>query len=96
MKEKFEEIIRRVNELQADGEMTVTKFGKNKDLTLFIHKDCEFNCNAKENEDDWNLVTISTKHENQFVDDTDGIYVTDGSLYKELERIYHYRSFLTL
>jgi hypothetical protein len=94
MEEKFEEIISQADELQADEEMTVTEFGENKDLILYFHKDCEFN--REISEDYSNLVCISTKQNGQFVDDTGDVYVTDGSLYRQLERIYHYRNFQTL
>lgn len=91
---KINKIIEKCNILSADEEIVIPKFGKNKDLTLYIHKDCEYN--PKINKDSWNLVTISTKQNNNFVDDTGDIHVTDGSLYNELKRIYKYQNFKTL
>ena len=41
------------------------------------------------------MVVISTWQKGIPVDDTEDIYVTDGSLYKELERIWNYKEFAT-
>lgn len=83
--QKICEIVKNCNNLQADEEITINKFGKNRDLTLHIHKDC-----------DYDTVDISTVKDDTFVDDTNCVYIADGSLYKELERIYNYRNFETL
>ena len=46
--------------------------------------------------DEFNLVTCSTYKDGKIVDSTDDIHVTDGSLYRELDRIYHndFRKFI--
>ena len=44
---------------------------------------------------EYNIVSISTARNGEWVDDTDDVYVTDGSLANELDRIYHYRKFAT-
>lgn len=92
--EQITAIITACDNLQADDMITITNFGKNEDLTLYIHKDCEYKPYI--DEDKWNIVSISTKQNDTFVDDTNDIYVTDGSLYRELKRIYNYRNFKTL
>lgn len=43
-----------------------------------------------------NIVTISVSQNGKWVDDTEDTHVTDGSLDKELERIYYYKNFKTL
>ena len=40
-------------------------------------------------------MTISTARDGKFVDDTDDVYVSDGSLDRELKRINEYRDFAT-
>ena len=53
--------------------------------------------NVKENKEtgEYNLVTISTATNGKWVDDTYDTHVTDGSLYKELQRINEYENFST-
>lgn len=94
MEGRINSIIEDCDNLQADDTMTVTEFGVNKDLTLYIHKDCDYN--PEVDVDKWNIVTISTKQNDVWVDDTGDVYVADGSLYEELERIWSYRDFETL
>lgn len=92
MEERINAIIEDCDNLQADDTMNVTEFGVNKDLTLYIHKDCDYDAET----DEYNLVSISTKQNDEFVDDANDTHVLDGSLYKELERIWNYRDFETL
>ena len=70
------------------------EFGKNNDLVLHIYKDEEYD--ALKDKDYSNLVNISTAKDGKWVDDTGDIYVTDGSLCRELERINSYEKFYTL
>lgn len=70
------------------------EFGKNNDLVLHIYKDEEYD--ASKDKDYSNLVRISTAKNGKWVDDTEDIYVTDGSLYRELERINSYVKFPTM
>lgn len=92
MQERINKIIEDCDNLRADYIMNVTEFGANKDLTLYIHKDCDYNVKTNK----YNLVSISTKQNNIWVDDTNDTCVNDGTLYKELERIYNYKDFETL
>ena len=87
-------IIDLCDNLIADEELEVYEFGKNRDLVLFIHKDEDFD--VSKDKDSFNIVTISTAQNGKWVDDTGDVYVTDGSLYKELKRIYNYKDFVTL
>lgn len=93
----FNEIINECDLLKANEELEVIAFGKNRDLKLHIVKDCEYD--REKDEDYSNFVTIVTlQFFDEFVpvDDTENTYVTDGALWKELERIYDYRDFSTL
>ena len=74
--------------LDANDELEVFDFGKNNDLVLTIFKDEDYD--ASKDKDAWNLVTITVKADGKYVEDTDDIYVTDGSLYRELKRIHDY------
>jgi len=78
----IETIIDYCNDLLADEELTVFEFGENCDLVL--HKDYS------------NIVTIHTAQDGKWIDDTEDVYVTDGSLYRELERINSYTDMGTL
>lgn len=71
----------------------VYEFGENCDLVLHIYKDEDYN--PDKDRDYCNIVTISTARDGKFVDDTDDVYVTDGSLVRELKRINEYRDFAT-
>lgn len=90
----FDTIIDYCNDLLADEKLEVFEFGMNFDLVLHIYKDEEYDPDVDENR--WNLVRIHTAQKGQWVDDTEDIYVTDGSLYRELERIWNYRDFATI
>ena len=70
------------------------ELGKECDLVLHIYKDEDFNPDV--NKDYCNIVRIHTAQNGEWVDDTEDTYVTDGSLYRELERIYNYQKFGTL
>lgn len=87
-------IIDYCNDLKANEKLEVYEFGKNSDLVLHIYKDEEFN--PLSDIDSFNIVTVSTAQNGNWVDDTGDTYVTDGSLLKELERINNYENFSTL
>lgn len=78
--------------LEAEEKLKVLYFGEKANLILYIHKDVDY-CRAT---DEFNLVTCSTYKNGKIVDSTDDIHVTDGSLYRELDRIYHndFRKFI--
>lgn len=84
----IETIIDYCNDLLADEKLTVFEFGENCDLVLHIYKDEEFN--PALDKDYSNIVTIHTAQDGKWIDDTEDVYVTDGSLYRELERINSY------
>jgi hypothetical protein len=79
-------IIDYCNALAVNEKLKVFDFGKNNDLVLYIFKDEDYD--ASKDKDVWNLVRISVAKDGKYVEDTDDIYVTDGSLYRELERIH--------
>ena len=91
MEKQIEEIADICDKLDAEEKATIFEFGSEGDLVLHIYKDCEYHGN-----DDFNIVTIHTAQNGEWVDDTGDIYVADGSLHKELERIWNYRDFATL
>lgn len=90
----IERIIDYYNDLLADEKLTVFEFGENCDLVLHIYKDEEFN--PALDKDYSNIVTIHTAQDGKWIDDTEDVYVTDGSLYRELERINSYTDMGTL
>ena len=55
------------------------------------YKDEDYNQKTRE----CNLVVIHTAKNGTFVDDTEDIFVTDGSLERELKRINQYKDFGT-
>lgn len=79
-------IIDYCDDLAANEHLVVSEFGKNNDLVLHIYKDEDYD--ASKDKDTWNLVMITVAKDGKYVEDTDDIYVTDGSLYRELERIH--------
>lgn len=81
----IESIIDHCKILNADEKLEVLKFGQEADLTLHIQKDPDY-CRET---DKFNLVTCSTYRNGKAVDDTGDVHVTDDSLYRELDRIYH-------
>jgi|GEM_PF-888716 len=79
-------IIDYCNDLAANEKLVVFEFGKNNDLVLHIYKDEDFDASKDE---DYNFVRISVITNGQGIEDIqEDIYVTDGSLQRELERIY--------
>ena len=94
MVDQLDEIIDICDKLDAEEKATIFDFGSNGDLVLHIYKDDEYN--REINEYYSNLVTIHTAQNGEWVDDTGNVYVTDGELYRELERIWNYRDFATL
>ena len=89
---KISDVINACDALLANDKLVVHGFGANDDLVLFIEKDVDFNPETEES----NLVDIVTKQNGVVVDDAVGVYVTDGQLCRELERIYSYNNFRTL
>lgn len=85
----FEEIISFCADLSANDKLIIFEFGEKADLILHIYKDEDFDKDTGE----FNLVTIHTAQNGEWVDDTEDTCVTDGSLYRELERIYQYKEF---
>lgn len=92
MEEIIYKIIEDCDNLQANNTITVTEFGRNKDLTLYVQKDSDYN--SKIDKDYNNMVFISTKQNNIFVDDSGDVHILD--LYRELKRIWNYKDFKTL
>lgn len=90
----IERIIDYCNDLLADEKLEVYEFGTNCDLVLHIYKDSDFN--AEKSKDYANIVTIHTAKDGKWIDDTENIYVTDGALYRELQRIQEYKDFALL
>lgn len=87
-------IIDYCNDMEANEKLEVYEFGQDNDLVLHIYKDEQFN--AEKDKNYANIVRISTAQNGSWVDDTEDIYVTDGSLYRELERINNYKNLATL
>lgn len=94
MEEQIAEIIDVCDKLEAEEKAIIYEFGINRDLVLHIYKDCDYN--RMIDEDYSNIVTISTAQNGKWVDDTENTYVTDGSLHKELERIWNCSDFKLL
>ena len=86
------EIVAICNDLEKNETTTVFDFGKDGNLVLHICKDGDF----RRESDEWNLVRISTAFDGKFVDDTEDTHVTDGSLFRELDRIWEHGDFATL
>ena len=91
--EWFNSIIETCHDMEANDVLHVYNFGENKDLILDIYKDEGYDPNLSKI--NWDMVTIATVQYGKVVDDTDDTYVTDGSLWKELERIWNYEEFMT-
>ena len=89
----IDEIVNYCKDLLSDEKLKVYEFGENCDLVLHIYKDEDYN--PDKDRDYCNIVTISTARDGKFVDDTDDVYVSDGSLDRELKRINEYRDFAT-
>ena len=91
MEKQIEEIVDICNKLDAEESAIIFDFGGNGDLVVHLYKDCDYNREVDENYS--NLVTIHTAQDGMWVDDTGDTYVTDGALWKELERIWNYKDF---
>lgn len=95
--EWFDGIVERCDDMEAGDVLIVYDFGENGDLLLNIYKDEEYR-----GDDYCNIVRIYTDQLNsetkvmEPVDDTEDTYVTDGSLERELERIWNYENFSVL
>lgn len=87
-------IIGYCHDMEADDKLEVYEFGRNNDLVLHIYKDEEYD--ASKDADYADIVRISTAQDGRWVDDTEDVYVTDGSLYRQLQRISEYKNFSTL
>ena len=87
-------IISYCHDMEEDDNLEVYQFGKNNDLVLHIYKDEEYD--ASKDADYADIVRISTAQGGRWVDDTEDVYVTDGSLYRQLQRISEYKDFSTL
>lgn len=77
-------IVEMCKALELDDDLTITCFGKNGDLELYIHK----------NYDSDTLVSISTSQNGKFVDDVNDVSM--DKLYLQLIRIYNYVNFRTM
>ena len=84
-------IIDYCNNLEGNEKLVVFEFGEENDLVLHIYKDEEFD--SANDKDYSNIVTIHTARNGEWVDDTEDVYVNDGSLYRGLERINNYTDF---
>ena len=84
---KIEYILAQCNYMRKNEKLTITEFGKRKDLKLYIHKNKDYNSLTKVN----NSVWIETKKDNKIIDTT--LYVSLKDLKSELERIYSYKKF---
>ena len=94
LKPEIKEIIDLCDRLLANEKLTVFDFGKNQNLTLHIYKDSEFDPETDMGYS--NLVDVYTFKDGKAIDDAIGIYVTDGSLENELNRIFDCRDMKTL
>lgn len=92
--EWFNNIISVCDDMEANDVLHIYDFGQNGDLCVDIYKDEEY-----KGGDEFNLVVIYVSQLNpdtkilEPVDDTEDTYVTDGSLYRELERIWNYEDY---
>lgn len=84
MKEQLAGIVSSCDSLEANETLTVFGFGKDGDLSLHISKNGEFD----RSQDSFNMVAVHTSRNRKFIDDTGDIHVTDGSLRRELTRIW--------
>lgn len=83
-KSYFNRIMEMCKALELDDDLTIKSFGKNGDLELYIHKNCDSDT----------LVSISTSQNGKFVDDVNDISM--DKLYLQLIRIYNYVNFRTM
>lgn len=92
----IEQIVNMCFKLAPNDHFTVNKFGEKHDLRLDIYKDEDYDKERGE----YNLVVIHTSRmangERVYVDDTEDVYVGNGELDLELDRIWHYEDFTLL
>lgn len=84
MEKKIESIITLTEAMEPNGHLNIVGFGKNKDLSLDIWKDEDFDRETEA----YNLAAVSVKRNGSPVYDTGDLHITDGSLYDGLARIY--------
>ena len=92
----IDDIIEECHYMDADDELDVYNFGLNGDLALRIYKDPDYN--PFYDPDEWDIVRVYTFQRNEnstmeIVDETEDVYITDGSLASELQRIWEYKDF---
>ena len=90
----IDEVFEKCEKLGPGEKTTVTGFGQNKNLTLNIEKDSDFDPSTIGNPNNglYNIVDIETIRNDEPVDDAIGIYC-DDQLWNELERIWHEDNF---
>lgn len=89
---RIDGLIAQCDDMAADSVLLVPCFGKDGNMDLYINKDPEFNPGTK----DFNIVTIHTIKDGVVIDDTEDTHVTDGSLERELERIWEGKNLSTI
>ncbi len=94
VKDKIEMIVSECFDLEPNDHLIVFDYGFDRDLRLDIYKDEDYDKIKRE----YNLVVIHTSQKQSdgsmiAVDDTEDVYVGDGELDNELDRIYHYDNF---
>ena len=72
-------------DLLANEKLVVFDYGWDRDLVLHIFKDEGYN--PEDDEDAWNMVTISVFKDGKCIEDIEDTYVSDGSLKRELTRL---------
>ena len=85
------ELVNRCFDLEPNDHLTVFDYGEKGDLRLDIYKDEDYDKERGE----YNLVVIHTSQKQPDgsmvnVDDTEDIYVGNGELDRELDRIFFY------
>lgn len=85
--EKIQYIVEKCIQMRKKEKLTITDFGKRKDLKLYIWKNDKYNQETNEN----NTVRIETKQLTEIADKTGEISLENLST--ELNRIYCYKNF---
>lgn len=78
------EIIDKCDKLPANGTIVIQDYGK-LSLTLNIFKDEDFNLSP---DGEYNLVDVISQKDGEPMDDVIDAHVTDGTLYRELDRLW--------
>lgn len=91
MEEQIEKIVETCDRLDAEKSLKFHKFGAKRDLNLRILKEGEYD--FKDNHLCSTFFTIYTEQNGKRVDDTSDTYITDDTLWKQLERIWNYKDF---